>query len=70
MGREYWYQKTNVWENERLLTFTPRPVIDERSRRRAMSPDDEFHHIELAKNCKQLTDAERVSTRGARAVRG
>jgi len=56
-GEEYWYQKTNVWENERLLTFTPRPVIDERSRRRTMSPDDEFNHIELAKNCKQLTDA-------------
>jgi imidazolonepropionase-like amidohydrolase len=56
-GEEYWYQKTNVWENERLLTFTPRPVIDERSRRRTMSPEDEFNHIELAKNCKQLTDA-------------
>ena len=56
-GEEYWYQKTNVWENQRLLTFTPRPVIDERSRRRTMSPDDEFNHIELAKNCKQLTDA-------------
>lgn len=56
-GEEYWYQKTNVWENERLLTFTPRPVIDERSRRRTMSPDDEFNHIELAKNCKKLHDA-------------
>lgn len=56
-GEEYWYQKTNVWENERLLTFTPRPVIDERSRRRTMSPDDEFNHIELAKNSKKLNDA-------------
>ncbi len=56
-GEEYWYQKTNVWENQRLLTFTPRAVIDERSRRRTMSPDDEFNHIALAKNCKDLTDA-------------
>jgi imidazolonepropionase-like amidohydrolase len=56
-GEEYWYQKTNVWENQRLLTFTPRAVIDERSRRRTMSPDDEFNHLALAKNCKDLTDA-------------
>jgi imidazolonepropionase-like amidohydrolase/Tol biopolymer transport system component len=56
-GENYWYQKTNVWENERLLTFTPRPVIDERSRRRTMAPDDEFNHMALAANCKQLTDA-------------
>jgi imidazolonepropionase-like amidohydrolase/Tol biopolymer transport system component len=56
-GENYWYQKTNVWENERLLTFTPRPVVDERSRRRTMVPDDEFHHVALAKNCKDLIDA-------------
>lgn len=56
-GENYWYQKSNVWENERLLTFTPRPVVDERSRRRTMSPDDEFNHIALARNCKDLTDA-------------
>lgn len=56
-GEEYWYQKTNVWENERLLSFTPRAVVDERSRRRTMSPDDEINHIALAENCKQLNDA-------------
>ena len=56
-GENYWYQKTNVWENERLLTFTPRPVVDERSRRRTMVPDDEFNHMALAKNCKDLIDA-------------
>ncbi len=56
-GENYWYQKTNVWENERLLAFTPRPVIDERSRRRTMAPDDEFNHMALARNCKDLTDA-------------
>ncbi len=56
-GENYWYQKTNVWENERLLTFTPRAVVDARSRRRTMAPDDEFNHIALARNCKQLTDA-------------
>ena len=33
-GEYYWYQHTNVWENERLLRFTPREVVDARSRRR------------------------------------
>jgi len=55
-GENYWYQKSNAWENERLLTFSPRPVIDERSRRRTMAPDDEFNHLALAQNCKNLLD--------------
>jgi len=56
-GENYWYQHGNVWENERLLTFTPRPIVDERSRRRTMAPEDEFNHIALARNCKDLLDA-------------
>ena len=33
-GELYWYQESNVWENERLMQFTPRDVIVPRSRRR------------------------------------
>ena len=33
-GEYFWYQKTNVWENEKLLTYTPRSIIDSRSRHR------------------------------------
>ena len=39
-GEYYWYQHTNVWENERLLHFTPREVIDARSRRRTDGAGD------------------------------
>ncbi|MDR9418691.1 amidohydrolase family protein [Gracilimonas sp.] len=58
-GEYYWYQKTNVWENERLLTFTPRSVIDPRSRHRTMIPDEEYEngHILTAESGKMLTDA-------------
>jgi imidazolonepropionase-like amidohydrolase len=56
-GENYWYQKSNVWENERLLTFTPRPVVDARSRRRVMAPDDEYYHIMTSQNSKKLLDA-------------
>ncbi|HYE58688.1 MAG TPA: hypothetical protein VD948_09290, partial [Rhodothermales bacterium] len=33
----YWYQESNVWENARLMTFSPRDVVEPRSRRRAMA---------------------------------
>ena len=56
-GENYWYQKTNVWENERLLRFTPRGVIDARSRRRTMAPDDDFIHFELSKSVKDIVRA-------------
>ncbi len=58
-GEYFWYQKTNVWENERLLTFTPRAIVDSRSRHRTMVPDAEYDngHILVSKDCKTLSDA-------------
>jgi imidazolonepropionase-like amidohydrolase/Tol biopolymer transport system component len=56
-GEYYWYQKTNVWENEHLLAFTPREVVDARSRRRTMASDDDFNHVLIAKGAKQVLDA-------------
>ena len=55
-GEEYWYQKTNVWEDSRLNAFVPRRVIDARSRRRTMAPDDEFNHFNVAKAARELND--------------
>ncbi|MFQ5750523.1 MAG: amidohydrolase family protein, partial [bacterium] len=56
-GENYWYQKTHVWEKSRLLNFTPRPIIDARSRRRMMIPDDDFGYIGNAKSAKAILDA-------------
>jgi imidazolonepropionase-like amidohydrolase/Tol biopolymer transport system component len=56
-GENYWYQHTNVWENGRLLTFTPREVIDARSRRRVMAPEDDFNHVLTSRGAKQVLDA-------------
>lgn len=55
-GENYWYDRTRVWENERLLDFTPRSVVDPRSRRRSHAPDEEYGHIQNAELCKQLAD--------------
>ncbi|NEW79890.1 MAG: amidohydrolase family protein [Gelidibacter sp.] len=54
----YWYQKTNVWENEKLLQFTPRSIIDARSRHRMMIPDEEYDnsHVLTSKTVNALAD--------------
>jgi imidazolonepropionase-like amidohydrolase/Tol biopolymer transport system component len=56
-GENYWYQFTKVWENERLLTFVPRSVVDPRSRRRIMLDEDDYGHVLLAQGAKSLADA-------------
>ncbi len=58
-GEYYWYQKTNVWENKKLLKYYPRSIIDSRSRHRTMIPEEEYEngHILVSKTCKQLADA-------------
>jgi len=58
-GEYYWYQHTNVWEKERLMRFTPREVIDARSRHRTMLPEEEYinGHILTSKSVKKLSDA-------------
>lgn len=57
-GEYYWYQKTNVWENEKLLKYTPRGIIDARSRHRTMLPEEEYEngHILTSKTVKTLAD--------------
>ncbi|MBW3546191.1 MAG: amidohydrolase family protein, partial [Bacteroidetes bacterium] len=58
-GEYYWYQKSKVWEKERLLRFTPRSIIDGRSRRVTLVPDEEYEegHLATSRSCKALADA-------------
>ncbi|MGA2623248.1 MAG: amidohydrolase family protein [Bacteroidota bacterium] len=56
-GENYWFMKTKVWENERLLKFTPREIIDARSRRRLMAEEDDFNYIDNARAVKAALDA-------------
>ncbi len=56
-GENYWYQKTNVWEDERLLSFVPRRVVDGRSRRRPQAADDDFNHFNAARVARELNDS-------------
>lgn len=66
-GEYYWYQHTNVWENKKLLRFTPRSVIDTRSRHRTMLPEEEYvnGHILTSQSAKKLLDAGVLVNMGA-----
>ena len=58
-GEYYWYQHTNVWEKERLLSFTPRGIVDSRSMHRVMLPEEEYEngHILTSKSLNKLHTA-------------
>ncbi|MAN58670.1 MAG: amidohydrolase [Flavobacteriaceae bacterium] len=58
-GEYFYYERDNVWENEKLLKFTPRSVIDSRSRHRMKIPQEEYRngHILVSQSAKSLHDA-------------
>jgi len=55
-GETYWYDRTNVWENKKLMQYTPRYFVEPNSIRRTTAPDDHYNHFEVAKTAKQLND--------------
>jgi imidazolonepropionase-like amidohydrolase len=55
-GENYWYDRTDVWKNEHLLSFTPQSIIDARSRRRVTAEYGDYGHIEVSKYVKQIAD--------------
>jgi imidazolonepropionase-like amidohydrolase len=56
MGEEYFYDKTQVWKNERLMRYTPSFIVDRRAIRRPTAPENYYNHIEVAKYAKVLRD--------------
>nr|PZN89220.1 MAG: amidohydrolase [bacterium] len=56
-GEYYWYQHTNVWENERLLRFVPADEVVARSRRRVMAAEDDYFYQEVSRAAKAILDA-------------
>ncbi|WP_353778054.1 amidohydrolase family protein [Winogradskyella sp. 3972H.M.0a.05] len=57
-GEFYFYEKSNVWENRTLLKYTPRYVVDSRSRHRTMVPEKEYinGHILSSKTVTELSN--------------
>jgi Tol biopolymer transport system component/imidazolonepropionase-like amidohydrolase len=55
-GENYWYDRTDVWKNEHLLSFTPQSIVDARSRRRTTSEYGDYGHIEVSKYVNQISE--------------
>ncbi|QHQ40646.1 amidohydrolase family protein [Microbulbifer hydrolyticus] len=55
-GEYYWYDRTEVWKNERLTSFTPDFIVNPRSIRRPTAPDHHYNHVDVAHHAKQLRD--------------
>lgn len=60
-GENYWYARTKVWENDHLMNFVPRFVVDPRSRRRTDAPDEEWNHIKESRVAKMVLDAKQAA---------
>lgn len=58
-GEYQWYQNSEVWKKRPLLNFTPKHILDERSRHRTMVPEEEYRngHILVSKSCTKLQNA-------------
>jgi len=55
-GENYWYAESDVWTDERLGQYVPRRALDARSRRRVISPMEEYNHINVTREAKALSD--------------
>jgi imidazolonepropionase-like amidohydrolase/Tol biopolymer transport system component len=55
-GENYWYQHSDVWKEPILSRWVPRPILDARSRRRTMIPDDEQNMISESRLAKKVND--------------
>jgi imidazolonepropionase-like amidohydrolase/Tol biopolymer transport system component len=58
-GEFYYYERDDVWAEERLNTFTPRPILDSRARHRMKIPQEEYNngHILVSESCNKLQQA-------------
>jgi len=56
MGEEYWYDTTEVWKNEKLMTFTPKSIVYPRSIRRPRAPEAHYNHFFVAEEARELNE--------------
>jgi imidazolonepropionase-like amidohydrolase/Tol biopolymer transport system component len=53
-GERYFYDRDNVWEDERLMRYTPRSRVEPRAIRRFKVPDSQYNHFFVAASVKDL----------------
>jgi imidazolonepropionase-like amidohydrolase/Tol biopolymer transport system component len=68
-GENYWYQHTDAWKEPIESRWVPRRILDQRSRRRTMIPDEEQNMVQIAKTAKQINDLDVPTSIGAHGQR-
>lgn len=68
-AENYWYQHTNVWENERLMRFSPHRDIESRSVQRPKLEDSDYHHFTISRSVKAVHDKGGLVQTGAHGQR-
>ena len=68
-GENYWYQHTDVWKEPILSRWVPRRILDSRSRRRTMIPEDENNMLAIAQTAKRISDLGVLTSIGAHGQR-
>jgi imidazolonepropionase-like amidohydrolase len=56
-GEHWFYQHADVFDDAKLLRFTPRRYLDARAIRRMMAPDWDWHHMQVAAGAKKILEA-------------
>ena len=55
-GEVYWYDRTDVWRDERLMRYTPHSIVEPDAIRRTKAPDNHYNHVNVARFAKELSD--------------
>ena len=68
-GEDYWYMKSNVWEHPILKNFVPPHILQPRSVRRTLAPEEDFYDAVSARTSKALADRGVMVSIGAHGQR-
>jgi len=56
-GEHYFYATTEVWKHPILRDFVPRSVLEERSVRREIAPEEDYNVVQVARTATELLHA-------------
>ncbi len=68
-GEDYWYQKSNVWEHPILSKYVPPHILQPRTVRRVLAPEEDYFHAVNAATAKLLADRGVLVSIGAHGQR-
>ncbi len=68
-GEHYWYAHTDVWRHPLLSRFVPRTVLESRSVRRPMAPEEDYNVLRAARTATELQRAGVPANIGAHGQR-